>query len=180
MIQAISKVTKSKKKAVFFDRDGVLNKLINNIRPPWQLSEIELFNESKKIVNLVNELNYLAVIVTNQPDAERGHVKLTSIIEVNNFIANQLNIQYKYMCNHPYDGMCNCRKPKPGMLYKASNDLDINLTQSFLIGDRKKDIKAGKTAGCKTIYLSNNYSSDSDYCAKNHSELLAILKRILI
>jgi len=167
-------------KAVFFDRDGVLNKLVNNTRPPWDLSEIEIFNESKKIVKLVKKLNYLVIIVTNQPDAERGDVSLNCIYEVNNFIAEQLNIQYKYICIHPYDGMCNCRKPKPGMLFDASNDLGINLSKSFLIGDREKDIKAGKSAGCKTIYLSNTNFSISDYWAKNHYELFAMLEKILI
>ena len=171
---------KIKKKAVFFDRDGVLNKLINNARPPWDLSEIELFNESKKIVNLVKKLNFLVVIVTNQPDAERGHVNLNCIYKVNNFIADQLNIQYKYICLHPYDGICNCRKPKPGMLFDASNDLGINLSKSFLIGDREKDIKAGKSAGCKTIYLSDTNFSESDYWAKNHSELFTMLGEILV
>jgi len=164
-------------KAVFFDRDGVLNKLVNN-RPPWKITEISIFNEIFQIIKLSKDYNYIPVVITNQPDAGRGKLDYAMLHHINNMICKELNIDHYYVCDHPYDGMCECRKPKPGMILKASLDLNINIENSFLVGDREKDIMAGKTAGCKTIFLSNKKINIANYHVSNHIQLLNLFKKI--
>ena len=80
---------------------------------------------------------------------------------------------------HPYDGLCDCRKPKPGMLLNASAENSIILKESFMIGDRDKDIQAGIAAGCKTIFLSRNINNHADFNVSSHQELYELLLEIL-
>ncbi len=167
------------KKAVFLDRDGILNKLVNN-RPPWFVEEVDFFNEIDEIIRLIKERNHEPIIVTNQPDAARGDADLNSLKEVQKYISNHLKIKYKYTCYHPYDGMCLCRKPLPGMLFEAARENDINLKKSFMIGDREKDIIAGATAGCTTIYLAKTKDADADFFVKDHQSLYKLLSKLLI
>ena len=166
------------KKAVFLDRDGVLNKLVNG-RPPWKSSEISLFKDSSHIIELIKSKFYIPIVVTNQPDAARGKLPYKKIYEINLEICETLKITNYYICPHGFDGECNCRKPKPGMIIKASKDLGIKLERSLLIGDREKDIKAGMSAGCKTIYLSQNDIKMSNFFVNNHSDLIKLLNKIL-
>ncbi len=164
-------------KALFLDRDGIINKLVDD-RPPWFLSEIIIYDGIKEIVSFSQKSGYLPIVVTNQPDAGRGKLNFQLLYEINQTICNKVNINHFYICDHPYDGMCECRKPKPGMLIRASNENKINLFESFMIGDRYKDIEAGKSAGCKTISLSKN-DLGADYLTKNHDQLFSLLKNIL-
>ena len=166
------------KKAVFLDRDGVLNKLVNG-RPPWETSEISIFKDSSHIIELIKSKFYIPIVVTNQPDAARGKLPLKKIYEINLQICETLKITNYYICPHGFDGDCNCRKPKPGMIMKASRDLGIKLEKSLLIGDREKDIKAGMSAGCKTIYLSQNDIKMGNFFVSNHSDLIKLLNKIL-
>ena len=166
------------KKAVFLDRDGVLNKLING-RPPWETSEISIFKDSSHIIELIKSKFYIPIVVTNQPDAARGKLPFEKIHEINLQICETLKITNYYICPHGFDGDCNCRKPKPGMIMKASRDLGIKLEKSLLIGDREKDIKAGMSAGCKTIYLSQNDIKMGNFFVSNHSDLIKLLNKIL-
>ncbi len=165
-------------KAVFLDRDGVLNKLIEN-RPPWKINEIVIFRSSKKLINLIKSKSYLPVVVTNQPDAARGDITFDVIDKINLIICSHLEIENYYICKHGYDGICECRKPKPGMLKKASFDLNIDLSQSLMIGDRDKDIQAGLDAGCKTVFFSKTQNKYSNYNVKNHKQMLDLLTKIL-
>ena len=166
------------KKAVFLDRDGILNKLVND-RPPWLVEEVDFFDEVYEIIKLIKENKFLPIIVTNQPDAARGNANFNSIKEVQTYICNHLKINHKYTCYHPYDGMCSCRKPLPGMLLNAAIDNNIQLDKSLMIGDREKDIIAGASAGCKTIYLSANKDVNADFFVKNHQSLYKLLKKLL-
>jgi len=170
--------TKYINKAIFFDRDGILNKLVFG-RPPWEISEIEIFNESWKLLEIAKEFSYIPVIITNQPDAARGSVDLDNLNKINSFICNKLDIKFSYICNHGEDGICHCRKPSPGMIFKASKDLKINLSKSFLIGDREKDIQAGFYAGCRTIYKSKSRIKLADYCVPDHQSLTKLLIKLL-
>ncbi len=165
-------------KAVFLDRDGVLNKLVQN-RPPWKENEIELFKESSTLIQLIKQKSYLPVVVTNQPDAARGSLEFNTLYKIHDYICNKLDISISYVCDHPYDGMCNCRKPKIGMLIKAKKEFNLDLKNSFLIGDREKDIVAGKNANCKTICIAQSRCIFADYNVGNHSELIFILKKLL-
>ena len=164
-------------KALFLDRDGIINKLIDN-RPPWDLEEIKIFDYIKEIVAFSKKLNYLPIVVTNQPDAGRGKLSFELLHEINRIICKKVNIKHFYVCDHPYDGICECRKPKPGMLFKASKENNIYLNESFMIGDREKDIQAGKLAGCKTISLSED-NLGADFSVKSHAQLYSLLKNVL-
>lgn len=167
----------NKTRALFLDRDGIINKLIDN-RPQWNLVEIKIFDHIKEIVAFSKKLNYLPVVVTNQPDAGRGKLTFELLHEINRNICKKVNINHFYICDHPYDGICECRKPKPGMLFKASKENNINLIESLMIGDRQKDIQAGKSAGCKTISLSE-CDLGADFYVKNHEQLFSLLKNVL-
>ena len=169
---------RGKRNALFLDRDGILNKLVDN-RPPWNPNEIETYEIMHKVIKLSVKNKFIPIIVTNQPDAGRGKLSYELLYYINKIICENFKIKHFYICDHPYDGMCECRKPKPGMLLKASEDLKINLHSSILIGDRHKDIQAGVYAGCKTILLSSKNINISDFHVKDHEELLDFLRKFL-
>ena len=164
-------------KGLFLDRDGVINKLVDN-RPPWKISEIFIYEEIKDIINYSRSLDYIPIVITNQPDAARGDITYDLLNKINSSICKKLNLNNCYICDHPYDGVCECRKPKPGMILQASKDINIDLNKSYMIGDREKDIEAGRRAGCKTISISESQIA-ADYKVKNHNQLLKLLKKIL-
>ncbi len=171
------------KRAFFFDRDGVINQLIDN-RPPWSLSEVVFYPEIKGIVDTVSKSGFIPIVVTNQPDARREiqSISESAITSINQYIVSFVGIDYSYICLHPWDGMCNCRKPKPGMLLQAAKELRLSLRDSFLLGDRAKDVAAGKAAGCTTIHLLSTgevLSPIADFHASDHSHLTTILPSIL-
>ena len=167
------------KQALFLDRDGILNLLINN-RPPWKISEIKIYEEAFEIIKIAKNNNYLPIVVSNQPDAGRGALSYKEIRKINDTIMKNLGIDKFYICYHPYDGMCDCRKPKIGSFLKARDELNIDFKKSFMIGDRDKDIIAGKKAGCKTIYLSEGKNENADFIVKNHYGLLKLLTNLLV
>ena len=166
-------------KALFLDRDGVLNQLIQN-RPPWLISEIKLYKEAKEIIKLAKTKNYIPIVISNQPDAGRGKLSYKKLNLINQRIMKNLSIDYFYICKHPYDGLCDCRKPKSGSFFKAKTEHNINLKNSFMIGDREKDIIAGHNAGCVTLKISKFDSGISDYVVSSHSELIILLNSLLI
>ena len=148
-------------KAVFLDRDGVINRAVvrnRNPYPPDTLKELEIFPDVPVALNLLKERGFLLIIVTNQPDVARGKQKRESVEEMHSFLKNQLPLDDIFVCWHGQDGECECRKPLPGMLIQAAEKYGIDFQQSYLIGDRWKDIEAGKTAGCKTIFLDYHYN----------------------
>ena len=127
-------------------------------------------------IRKINESGYLAIVVTNQPVIARGEVSFEGLEEIHNKMETLLGKKGAYLdaiyyCpHHPHKGYegerpelkidCDCRKPKPGMLFKAAEDFNIDLSQSCMIGDGENDVKAGINAGCKTVLLSN---SDKSY-----------------
>ena len=166
------------KRALFLDRDGILNHLVNN-RPPWNIDEINIYPEASTIIEYIKQYSYIPIIVTNQPDAGRGKLSHKMLYLINDHISKTLKIDYKYLCPHPYDGMCNCRKPLPGMLLKARDENNLDLNNSILVGDREKDIKAGRSAGCKTIFLSTKNCYFADYNVQNHLDLVLLIKNLI-
>lgn len=159
---------KNKQKAIFLDRDGILNKYVGFLR---EIEQFELIPGTEEAIRKINESGYLAIVVTNQPVIARGEVSLEELDEIHNKLETLLGLQGAYVdaiyyCpHHPHKGYegerpeykieCNCRKPKPGMLLKAAEDFNIDLSQSWMIGDGENDIKAGIAAGCKTVLLSD-------------------------
>jgi D-glycero-D-manno-heptose 1,7-bisphosphate phosphatase len=145
-----------KQKAVFLDRDGVINKLIirnGKAQAPYSLDEFELFPGVEDACARLKAAGYLLVVVTNQPDVARGWVNLESVELVNNQVRALLPVDDIKVCLHTNDHNCDCRKPLPGMLLESAEERNIDLTQSFMVGDRFGDIAAGKGAGCCTILV---------------------------
>ena len=169
-----SKNLKNKQKAIFLDRDGTINKYVGFLR---NIDEFELIDGAAEAVRLINESGYLAVVVTNQPVIARGEVSFDELNAIHNKMETLLGAEGAYLdaifyCpHHPHKGYegevpelkidCDCRKPKPGMLLKAAQDFNIDLSQSWMIGDGENDVKAGQNAGCKTALIgSEGYGQD--------------------
>ena len=148
-------------KAVFLDRDGVINRaLVRNRKPypPNTLQDLEILPDVTAALNLLKERGLLLIVVTNQPDVGRGTQKQETIEEMHTYLVNKLPLDDIFVWWHGQDGECKCRKPLPGMLLQASEKYGVDFQQSYLIGDRWKDIEAGKTAGCITIFLDYHYN----------------------
>lgn len=150
------------KKVIFLDRDGTLN-----IKPPkaQYLEKPEDFiwiDGSDKAVKLLNDQGYTVIIITNQPGIARGMVTQENLDAIHVKMNLELNkigahVDKIYYCPHGWDEGCDCRKPKPGMLYKAQKELSIDLTKAILIGDDERDIEAGQLVGCKTILVTDRF-----------------------
>ena len=157
---------KNKQKAVFLDRDGTINKYVGFLR---NIDEFELIDGVADAVKMINASGYLAIVVTNQPVIARGEVSFEELEEIHNKMETLLGKEGAYLdaiyfCpHHPHKGYegerpelkfdCDCRKPKPGMLLNAAQDFNIDLSQSWMIGDGENDIKAGQNAGCQTALI---------------------------
>ena len=162
-----AKNLKQKQKAVFLDRDGTINKYVGFLR---DIDDFELLPGVAEAVRLINASGYLAIVVTNQPVIARGEVTVPQLQEIHNKMETLLGAEGAYLdaiyyCpHHPHKGYegevpelkidCDCRKPKPGMLLKAAEEFNIDLSRSWMIGDGENDIKAGKAAGCRTALIS--------------------------
>ena len=158
-----AKNLRNKQKAVFLDRDGTINKYVGFLK---NIDDFELINGVSEAIKKINSSGYLTIVVTNQPVIARGEVTFDELNSIHNKMETLLGkdgayLDAIYYCpHHPhkgYDGEiqelkfdCECRKPKPGMLLKAAMDFNIDLSQSWMVGDGNNDVLAGKAAGCKT------------------------------
>ena len=156
----------NKQRAIFLDRDGTINKYVGFLT---DINDFELLPNVVEAIKKINTSGYLAVVVTNQPVIARGEVTYDELQEIHNKMETLLGAEGAYIdaiyyCpHHPHKGYegeipelkfdCDCRKPKPGMLIKAAADFNIDLSQSWMIGDGENDVLAGKNAGCKTGYI---------------------------
>lgn len=145
---------------LFLDRDGVIVKA--NVRnglpyPPSNLLEVEILDGTLEALALANHLRFTVIVISNQPDISRGITTVTFVEEVNELISRQTGIKHFYVCPHDDSDDCNCRKPKPGLILKASRDLGIDLNNSYLVGDRWRDIAAGMSAGCGCFFVDYGY-----------------------
>lgn len=161
-----AKNLKNKQKAIFLDRDGTINKYVGFLRKP---EEFELIDGVAEAVKKINQSGYLAIVVTNQPVIARGEVTFEGLETIHNKMETLLGKEGAYLdgiyfCpHHPHKGYegevkelkieCDCRKPKPGMLLKAAEDFNIDLSESYMVGDGENDIRAGKSSGCKTVLV---------------------------
>lgn len=155
-----------KQKAIFLDRDGTINKYVGFLR---DIDEFELIDGVAEAIRAINESGYLAIVVTNQPVIARGEITWEELREIHNKMETLLGLEGAYLdgiyfCpHHPHKGYegeiselkidCDCRKPKPGLLLKAAEDFNIDMSQSWMIGDGENDVKAGEAAGCKSILI---------------------------
>jgi D-glycero-D-manno-heptose 1,7-bisphosphate phosphatase len=147
-------------RAVFLDRDGVINEpIVKDGKPgsPLFVSEIKICPGVSEGISKLREHGFELVVVSNQPEVSRGNLTLKTLQAINLEIARMTGIEHFYCCTHSDDDACVCRKPLPGMILSASADLSLDVQSSFLIGDRWKDILAGLNAGCKTIWIDREY-----------------------
>jgi D-glycero-D-manno-heptose 1,7-bisphosphate phosphatase len=148
------------RKAVFLDRDGVINSSVvinGKPYPPNKLDQLRILPNVDLAINLFKKSGYLCIVVTNQPDVARGKIGLESVDEINQFLLKHLSLDEFYACYHDDSDNCECRKPKPGSILLAAKKHNISLHQSYMIGDRWRDIEAGENAGCKTVFIDYNY-----------------------
>lgn len=155
-----------KQKAIFLDRDGTINKYVGFLR---NIDDFELIGGVSNAIKRINSSGYLAIVVTNQPVIARGEVTVEELNEIHNKMETLLGLDGAYVdgiyyCpHHPHKGYegeipelkidCECRKPKAGMLFKAAKDFNINLSQSWMIGDGENDVLCGINGGCKTAII---------------------------
>lgn len=156
----------NRQKAIFLDRDGTINKYVGFLR---NIDQFDLTDTSAEAIKMINNSEYLTIVVTNQPVIARGEVSFEQLDEIHKKMETLLGKQGAYIdglyfCpHHPHSGFegevkelkidCDCRKPKPGMLLQAAEDFNINLGESFMIGDSDIDMAAGSAAGCKCIRI---------------------------
>ena len=144
------------KKAIFLDRDGTINELSSNRKStsPITLKDLKLKKNILTISKYLKKKKYLLIMITNQPDVSRGINNRENVNEINNFIKKKINLDDIYVCFSKNDKNFR-RKPNPGMLIEAKQKWKINMKKSFIIGDRMKDMLAGKKMGLKTILFNN-------------------------
>ena len=182
------------KKAVFLDRDGVI---IEDTNLLYKKEEVIILSNVERVLSELKKRDYLLIIITNQPTVARGLITERGVEDLNSYINLKIGnlIDGFYFCpHHPnadllkYRKNCNCRKPSSGLILKASKDFEVNLIQSWMIGDMNSDIIAGKNAGCRTILIKSLKNKEKievgkkleiqepDYKIKNILEVLEIIK----
>lgn len=157
----VSKVMPRTRRAVFLDRDGVLNEVVlhkGRPHPPASLAELRIVPGAMESLVDLKRLGFLLIVVTNQPDVARGKQTKAMVEEMHSFLASRLPIDDIYVCYHDDIDGCDCRKPAPGLLLDAARKHWIELKESFMIGDRWRDVDAGRRAQCKTLFINNGYS----------------------
>jgi D-glycero-D-manno-heptose 1,7-bisphosphate phosphatase len=150
-------------KAVFLDRDGVINHAYTNNKrpiPPSTIEELIILPKVAESLILLKSQGFKLIVVTNQPDVSRGKTSKETVELINSTLLNKLPIDKFYTCYHDSHHLCDCRKPKPGLLIQASTDYNIDAASSFLIGDRRADILAGNSFGCKTFFIDYDYAEE--------------------
>lgn len=153
------------RRAVFLDRDGVINRALvreGKPYPPSRLAEFEILPGVEAACARLKQAGFLLVVATNQPDVGRGTLTQEIVEATHARMCRVLPIDRVEVCYHPGKGGsdCDCRKPKPGMLLRAARELDIDLRASWMVGDRWRDIDCGHAAGCRTILIDYGYAEE--------------------
>ena len=179
-----------RRRAVFLDRDGVINRPLiraGKPYPPASLEEFEILPDVPMACQLLKKLGYLLVIATNQPDVGRGTLAREAVELIHEWLLRELPIDRIMTCFHggaEYGEKCDCRKPKPGMLTQAADIFDIDLAKSFMIGDRWRDVDCGFSAGCHTIFLDWGYLEElkqaPDYRVENLWQAAKLIENLTL
>jgi D-glycero-D-manno-heptose 1,7-bisphosphate phosphatase len=157
----VSRLRTDGQRAVFLDRDGVLNRaLVRNRKPyaPRHLGEFRLLPGAADAVRELKSVGFLIIVVTNQPDVGHGLTTPQTLAAMHARLSERLLLDAILVCPHRQDAGCACRKPKPGMIHQAETDWGIDVSRSYLVGDRSTDIVAGRAAGLYTVFLDRGYA----------------------
>ena len=150
-----------RRKAVFLDRDGVLNRAVvkdGRPYPPASVEEVEILPGVTEALQRLKDADFVLIVVSNQPDVGKGATPKATVEEINDYLAKRMPIDCFIMCYHDSDDGCDCRKPNPGMLFARAQGFDVDLASSYMVGDRWRDVEAGISAGCKTIFIDYGYN----------------------
>lgn len=147
------------KKAVFLDRDGTINEEVNYLS---KIKQIKILPTVPSAIKLLNENDFLVIIITNQSGIARGYFTEKELEGINSHLVNELSkngakINGIFICPHHPDSQCDCRKPKTGLLKEAADEFDLDLSSSYMVGDKYTDLKTGINEGCKTILVKTGY-----------------------
>jgi D-glycero-D-manno-heptose 1,7-bisphosphate phosphatase len=172
------------KRAVFLDRDGVINQKAPEGQYVTRWEDMEFLPSVHEAVRLLNQAGFFVVVVSNQRCVAKGLITTVQLDSLHarmgrEFEAAGARLDAIYYCPHEYVPACSCRKPQPGMLLDAAREHEIDLTRSWMIGDSGHDVEAGRSAGCRTVRLTEDkesVASDSDVVA---SSLLDAARKIL-
>jgi len=149
-----------RRRAVFLDRDGVISRAIvraGRPYPPASLAELEVLPGVPEALRALQARGYRLVIVTNQPDVARGTTPKSLVDSMHDRLTSQLPLDAVFTCLHDDADRCECRKPLPGLIARAAAELHIDRAASYLVGDRWRDIEAGRRAGCRTVFVDHEY-----------------------
>ena len=147
-------------RAVFLDRDGVLNQAIvrdGKPYPPAGIDELIVVAEAPASLQSLKHAGFLLLVVTNQPDISRGTQALAAVDAIHRALRQALPLDDFFLCPHDDRDHCDCRKPRPGLLLRGAEKYHIDLSRSFMVGDRWRDIEAGASAGCATVWIDFGY-----------------------
>lgn len=147
-------------RAVFLDRDGVLNRAVlrgGRSYPPASLDELEILPGVAEALAELKQRGFLLLVVTNQPDVARGSQTREGVETLHRALGQALPVDGFFACYHDDGDGCACRKPLPGLLLDAASLHEIDLARSFLVGDRWRDMDAGSSAGCVTVLVDYGY-----------------------
>jgi D-glycero-D-manno-heptose 1,7-bisphosphate phosphatase len=148
-------------RTIFLDRDGVINKIVfRDGKPgsPRHLDEFDLETGVDALLSRLRAAGYKLFVVTNQPDVARGVLGAKTLQIMTDRILEKLLVDGVRICPHDDRDTCDCRKPRPGMLVKLAQEYDLDLRESYLIGDSRKDTLAAERAGCRSIILDRSYN----------------------
>lgn len=171
------------RRAVFLDRDGVINRA--QIRdgkpyPPANLQEMEILPGVPEALAALHDAGFMLIVVTNQPDVARGTTSMTVVEEINSFLTSCLPIDEFRTCYHDSGDGCDCRKPLPGALLAAACQHGIDLGVSYMVGDRWRDTEAGQLAGCRTVFIDYGYAEKHPESVDFRVDSLANAAKIIL
>lgn len=172
----------TKRRAVFLDRDGVINRAVvreGRPYPPANIDEMEILPGVPDAIKQLKAAGFVLIVVSNQPDVARGTTPREVVEAINSYLAERLPIDRFIMCYHDNGDNCDCRKPSPGMLLTGGLEFGIELSSSFMVGDRWRDVEAGASAGCRTFFIDYGYDEkqplSSDFRVSSLQEAASII-----
>lgn len=169
--------------AVFLDRDGVLNEAVvrdGRPFPPGSLDALRICRGVPEGLEALRDAGYRLIVVTNQPDVGAGRQQQETVEAIHQHMRAALPLDDVRVCYHTDADGCACRKPKPGMLLDAAAAWAIDLDRSFMVGDRWRDIEAGRAAGCRTILIGSGYAERQATGFDHHVETLLDASRFIL
>ena len=176
------------RRAVFLDRDGVINRVVVRNGMPYPPSHVEEFEVYEDVPNGCARLkaaNFLLIVISNQPDVGRGTQSREAVEAMNLKMQSALplldRIEVCYHAGERYGEACDCRKPRPGLILRAVAELNIDLKRSYVVGDRWRDVDCARAAGCRSIFIQRDYKEGlreaPDFTVANFNDAVAAVLR---